>query len=40
MKTEDTVLLGDGGLEVLTADGDWPTTPDRRGLPRPDVLVR
>ena len=40
VKTEDTVLLGDGGLEVLTADGDWPTTPDRRGLPRPDVLVR
>ncbi len=40
VKTEDTVLLGDGGLEVLTADDVWPTTPDRLGLPRPDVLVR
>ena len=39
-KTEDTVLLGAGGLEVLTADGVWPATRDELGLLRPDVLVR
>ena len=40
VKTEDTVLLGAGRLEVLTADGVWPSTRDRLGLLRPDVLVR
>jgi Xaa-Pro aminopeptidase len=40
VKSEDTVLLGPGGLEVLTADGVWPTSPDPLGLPRPDVLLR
>jgi len=40
VKSEDTVLLGADGLEVLTADGVWPTAPDALGLLRPDVLVR
>nr|WP_243850452.1 M24 family metallopeptidase [Modestobacter marinus] len=40
VKTEDTLLLGEGGLEVLTTDGVWPATRDELGLLRPDVLVR
>ena len=40
VKTEDTVLLAAGGLEVLTADAVWPTTRDELGLRRPDVLER
>ncbi|MCZ2815270.1 M24 family metallopeptidase [Modestobacter sp. VKM Ac-2984] len=40
VKIEDTLLLGEGGLEVLTTDGVWPGTRDELGLLRPDVLVR
>ena len=38
-KIEDTVLVGDGGVEVLTADPRWPVR-TVRGRPRPDLLVR
>jgi hypothetical protein len=37
---EDRVLLGAGGVEVLTADGVWPCTVDGLGLARAEVLVR
>ncbi len=37
-KVEDTVLLTDGGIEVLTADPAWPTT-DVRGIARPVALA-
>jgi hypothetical protein len=40
VKIEDTLLLGDGGLEVLTTDGVWPAARDELSLLRPDVLVR
>ena len=39
-KVEDTVVTSTAdGLEVLTVDGRWPTTPGPQ-LPRPDVLDR
>ena len=38
-KIEDTVVLGDGGLEILTVDPRWPTF-EVEGRARPDVLVR
>ena len=38
-KVEDTVLLTDGGLDVLTVDPDWPTL-EVGGRRRPDLLVR
>lgn len=38
-KIEDTILLGDSGLEILTADSNWPMR-QVRGRARPDVLVR
>jgi hypothetical protein len=31
VKTEDTVLLTPRGLEVLTTDGVWPSTPNTLG---------
>ncbi len=39
-KVEDTVLLTESGLDVLTVDPAWPTAPNADGLARPDVLVR
>lgn len=36
-KVEDTVIIGDTGLEVLTVDPEWPTTVVR-GLARPITL--
>jgi Xaa-Pro aminopeptidase len=38
-KIEDTVLLTDAGLEVLTLDPSWPTV-EVAGRLRPDLLVR
>ena len=38
-KIEDTVLVSDAGIEILTADPSWPTV-EVRGRARPDVLVR
>lgn len=38
-KVEDTVLLGEAGLEVLSADPSWPTV-EVAGRSRPDVLFR
>jgi len=38
-KIEDTVLLGSGGLEVLTLDPRWPVR-EMAGRPRPDMWVR
>jgi Xaa-Pro aminopeptidase len=38
-KIEDTVLLTDAGLEVLTVDPSWPTV-EVAGRQRPDLLVR
>jgi Xaa-Pro aminopeptidase len=38
-KIEDTVLLTDAGLEVLTLDPSWRTV-EVAGRPRPDLLVR
>ena len=37
-KIEDTILVTDDGVEILTVDPDWPTM-DTRGRSRPDVLV-
>jgi len=36
-KVEDTVIVGDAGVEVLTADPGWPVAPVR-GIPRPIPL--
>lgn len=36
-KVEDTVLLTDAGVEVLTRDPRWPSV-EVHGLPRPEVL--
>lgn len=38
-KVEDTVLLSDGGLQVLTADPAWPST-THADRARPDILRR
>ncbi len=38
MKIEDTGVLGDAGLEILTVDPAWPTF-EREGRRRPDLLV-
>jgi Xaa-Pro aminopeptidase len=38
-KIEDTVLLDEAGLEVLTVDDEWPTF-DVAGVARPEVWVR
>jgi Xaa-Pro aminopeptidase len=38
-KVEDTVYLGEQGLEVLTYDSRWPSC-EIKGLKRPDVWVR
>ena len=38
-KIEDTVVLGDSGLEILTVDPRWPTF-QVEGRARPEVLVR
>jgi hypothetical protein len=38
-KIEDTALLGEGDLEILTADPRWPST-RVEGRVRPDLLVR
>ncbi len=38
-KIEDTVLITDQGLEVLTVDPQWPSF-ETQGLQRPDYLVR
>jgi Xaa-Pro aminopeptidase len=38
-KIEDTVVLRDGGLKILTVDPRWPTF-DVDGRARPDLLVR
>lgn len=37
-KLEDTVIVGDDGIDVLTTDPAWPTI-DVRGLPRPLTLA-
>jgi hypothetical protein len=44
-KSEDTALVTENGIEVLTATGDWPTTEAEppngdRSLARHDVLHR
>lgn len=42
-KSEDTILVGEGGCEILTRTGDFPevgVTVDGQEIPRPDVLVR
>jgi Xaa-Pro aminopeptidase len=38
-KIEDTVLLSDAGLEILTVDPRWPTV-EVESRSRPDVLIR
>jgi hypothetical protein len=38
-KVEDTVLLTEDDLQVLTVDPDWPTV-SHAGRQRPDVLRR
>jgi Xaa-Pro aminopeptidase len=38
-KVEDTIRLGEDGLEILTVDARWPTV-EIAGRPRPEVLVR
>ena len=38
-KVEDTVVMHDSGIEVLTVDPRWPTL-DVGGRPRPIELVR
>jgi Xaa-Pro aminopeptidase len=38
-KIEDTVVLTEGGLEILTVDPRWPTF-EMEGHARPDLLVR
>ena len=38
-KIEDTVLLRDGHLEILTADPDWPVR-EVSGFPRPEPWVK
>lgn len=38
-KIEDTVVVSDTGLEILTVDPRWPTS-KVEGLARPDLLVR
>ncbi|HET7572644.1 MAG TPA: M24 family metallopeptidase [Gaiellaceae bacterium] len=38
-KTEDTVVTGEGGVEVLTVDPAWPTT-EVDGVARPLILER
>lgn len=38
-KVEDTVLLSENGIEILTADPTWPTTVFA-GRPRPQVWVK
>jgi antitoxin VapB len=38
-KSEDTILTGAGGSEVITGMGDWPVNTRAPGS-RPDVLVR
>lgn len=42
-KSEDTILVTEAGVEILTATGSWPTVPvktDRGVLLRPDILIR
>lgn len=42
-KVEDTILLTESGLEVITSTGDWPTRDvaiEGRIVPRPEILVR
>jgi Xaa-Pro aminopeptidase len=39
LKVEDTVLLNDGKIEVLTTDGKWPTK-EISGLLRPRIWER
>lgn len=42
-KSEDTILVGDGGCEILTRTGDFPEVPvavDGGEILRPDILVR
>ena len=42
-KSEDTILTGDNGFEIITATGAWPTVRvdlDGRGIERPDILAR
>lgn len=42
-KLEDTVVLTESGLEVVTNTGDWPTLDvaiEGRTVPRPEILVR
>ena len=39
-KVEDTALVSEAGLEILTADPAWPTVPNADGLARPALLVR
>lgn len=38
-KVEDTLLVGNDGFEVLTADPDWPTV-TVAGRERPDLMLR
>jgi antitoxin VapB len=37
-KDEDTYLIGDAGLELVTTTGTWPMTDDDAELPRPAIL--
>lgn len=42
-KSEDTILLTDAGLEIITATGNWPVVAVQvggRSTGRPDILVR
>jgi Xaa-Pro aminopeptidase len=42
-KTEDTILTGDSGFEIITASGAWPTVTvefDGLRIERPDILAR
>ncbi len=42
-KSEDTILVGPGGFEIITATGNWPTVRVEvagRVIERPDILVR
>lgn len=36
-KSEDTILLTDKGLEIITQEGDWPLI-EVEGIKRPDIL--
>jgi len=43
VKTEDTILVADDEIEIITEDSDWPLTQveyNNLTFPRPEIMIK